>query len=163
MRPQVLGVDIGGVIIDRINDGTDTSFFSDNYLNTTAVPGAFEVLARLVKERFGDRVHLVSKSSRTIQCKSVKWLVNTRFHSITGISESNVHFCFQRWEKAPICQRLGVTHFVDDRLEVLGRLTTVEHRFLFQPRGHEVRMHAQHLKSVCRVESWKEIERELLG
>jgi len=33
---EVLGVDIGGVIIDRINDGTDTSFFGDNYLRTTA-------------------------------------------------------------------------------------------------------------------------------
>ena len=27
-----IGIDIGGVIIDRANDGTDTSFFSNNYL-----------------------------------------------------------------------------------------------------------------------------------
>ena len=32
MQKEVLGVDIGGVIIDRINDWTDTSFFGENYL-----------------------------------------------------------------------------------------------------------------------------------
>ena len=37
---EKLGVDIGGVIIDRANDRTDTSFFGGNYLETTAVPGA---------------------------------------------------------------------------------------------------------------------------
>ena len=27
----ILGIDIGGVIIDRVNENTDTSFFSGNY------------------------------------------------------------------------------------------------------------------------------------
>lgn len=30
-----------------------------------------------------------------------------------------------------MCQRLSVTHFVDDRLDVLGALPTVSHRLLF--------------------------------
>ena len=36
-----------------------------------------------------------------------------------------------RGDKAPLCAELGVTHFVDDRLDVLATLTTVEYRFLF--------------------------------
>ncbi|MBA3679436.1 hypothetical protein H0W80_04625, partial [Candidatus Saccharibacteria bacterium] len=50
----VLGVDVGGVIIDRVNDNTDTSFFGDNYLSTTAVSDVFEALAELVQARFED-------------------------------------------------------------------------------------------------------------
>lgn len=34
-------------------------------------------------------------------------------------------------EKHPICQQLGVTHFIDDRLDVLWHLTTVDQRYLF--------------------------------
>lgn len=30
-----------------------------------------------------------------------------------------------------MCRTTGVTHFVDDRLDVLASLTTVSHRFLF--------------------------------
>lgn len=47
---DTLGVDIGGVIINRVNDDTDTSFFGDNYLATTATPGVFWALAQLVVE-----------------------------------------------------------------------------------------------------------------
>jgi len=38
MEAEVLGVDIGGVIMDKANDSTDTSFFSENFLETTATP-----------------------------------------------------------------------------------------------------------------------------
>ncbi|HJZ19149.1 MAG TPA: hypothetical protein VJ208_03525 [Candidatus Nanoarchaeia archaeon] len=42
MVKGILGVDIGGVIIDRVrNDGTDTAFKSKRYLETTAIPGVF--------------------------------------------------------------------------------------------------------------------------
>lgn len=48
-----IGLDVGGVLIDRIkNDGTDTSFKSDNFLLTSAVPGAFEA-AKLMTQAYG--------------------------------------------------------------------------------------------------------------
>lgn len=58
--PEVLGVDFGGVITDKANDGTDTSFLTGNYLATTAVEGVFEALRLLVQKRFGSRVYIVS-------------------------------------------------------------------------------------------------------
>jgi hypothetical protein len=162
LQKEVLGVDIGGVIIDRVNDGTDTSFFSDNYLRTTAVPETFEVLRRLVDERFGNRVYLVSKCGKKVEAKTLHWLDHHRFYEITGIHPSRVRFCRERHEKAGICEELGITHFVDDRLEVLSHLTTVSKLFLFQPRADEVRRFAQHLKRVQQVDSWQEIQKELL-
>jgi len=50
----------------------------------------------------------------------------------------------------------GITHFVDDRLEVLGYLTTVGVRYLFQARSDEVKR-SLFLGSVRQVNSWQEI------
>lgn len=162
MKTEILGVDIGGVIIDRVNDGTDTSFFSENYLQTTAVPEAFSTLKDLVENRFGKNVHLVSKCGRKVSEKTLKWLAHHSFYDLTGIEQDHVHFCRERHEKAGICERLGITHFVDDRLEVLGNLMTVGSLYLFQPRPDEISKFARHLRRVTQVNSWAEIAADLL-
>ena len=159
---EKLGVDIGGVLIDRINDNTDTSFFGDNYLKTTTVPNAFESVKRLAAARFGDEVHLVSKCGPNIERKSREWLAHHDFHAETGVPPERMHFCRRRQDKAPICKSLGLTHFIDDRLEVLSYLKSVPHLFLFMPRPAEVKRHARHLKRVHRVESWAEVLAALL-
>lgn len=157
MRKLCLGVDIGGVIIDRANDGTDTSFFSENYLRTTAVEGVFDALRTLVDVKFGDEVYLVSKCGRNVELKTLHWLEHHDFYAYTGIDRSRVHFCRERHEKAGICKRLDITHFVDDRLEVLSHLTMVDVRYLFQPRAAEVRKFSHILPNVQQVQSWQEL------
>lgn len=153
-----LGIDIGGVIIDRINDDTDTSFFGDNYLKTTAVPGALESIARLANDKFKDRIFLVSKCDEEIRKKTLKWLAYQKFYEITGVSQENVHFCFRRNEKAEICKKLGITHFVDDRLEVLGYLIDfVKNLYLFNPQDQEVEKWKNFLPYVTCVKSWNEL------
>lgn len=159
---QRLGVDIGGVIIDRINDGTDTSFFGSGYLRTTAVPGAFDALRQLVAERFGDEVYLVSKCGTNIRKKTEQWLAHHRFFERTGILQNHAEFCPTRPGKAAICTRLKITHFIDDRLEVLGYLPMVGERYLFRPNPDEVRKFSQHLAGVRRVDAWSEVLLELL-
>ena len=156
---EVLGVDVGGVIIDRVNDGTDTSFFGRNFLQTTAVPCVFEVLEKLSK-RF-DRIVLVSKCGERIQDQTLQWLTHHDFYSLTGIEETDVFFCRERRDKAGICQDLGVTHFVDDRLEVLGYLTTVSNLYLFQPNENEVKKFSRFLPRVKQMNSWQEVLNEL--
>lgn len=163
---EVLGVDIGGVITDRVNDGTDTSFLSDNYLKTTAVPGTFEALRRLVDERFGaDRIYLVSKCGKRVQEKSLHWLAHHRFYEQTGILPKHVFFCRERHEKAGICRQLGITHFVDDRLEVLGYLADVgvEHLFLFKPSQNEMERYVRYSNRVRRVNGWEDVLHQLLS
>jgi hypothetical protein len=159
---DVLGVDIGGVIISRTNDGTDTSFFGDNYLASTSVSEAFASLARLRAEKFGDNVHLVSKCSQPTQDRTLKWLTHHDFYERAGILPDHVWFCRKRADKAIIAAQLGVTHFVDDRLEVLSYLEMVGNLYLFQPQEREVQKHRHHLHRVQRVESWPETAAAIL-
>jgi hypothetical protein len=158
---DILGVDIGGVLISKAGDGTDTSFFTDRFLETPMVADAFETLARLSRERFSADIHLVSKCGPRTQAKTILWLAHRRFEEITGIPPGRVHFCRERRDKAPICARLGVTHFIDDRLDVLGHLTSVSRRYLFMPENEEKERRAHDLGAVV-MRSWAEIAADLL-
>lgn len=130
MRPPVLGIDVGGVLVDRVAGGSDTSFFGDRPMDTPAVPGALEAVAELV-ELFEYRVHIVSKAGPKISELTRRWLGSRRVTGTGGIPIGNVHFVRKRPDKQPICEQLGVTHFIDDRLDVLKHLVTVDHRYLF--------------------------------
>ena len=132
-----LGVDIGRVIIGGgvVPGSSDTQFFSGDtarMLATPAVPGAFETLARLVP-RFG-QVWLVSKCGERVRRHTRQWLDHHDFAARTGIPRDNVRFCFKRPDKAVHCAELGITHFVDDKLDVHQVLRgIVPHRYLFGP------------------------------
>ena len=43
-----LGIDIGGVIVLRVNDGSETSLFGDRFLENQPIAGAFEGIRQLV-------------------------------------------------------------------------------------------------------------------
>jgi hypothetical protein len=126
----VLGVDIGGVLIQRAADD-DTSFFGARPMDTPAVAGAFEALAQLAAGPFAYRVHLISKAGPSVTERTLAWLAHQEFSAVTGIAPAQVHFVRHRADKAPVCKKLGVTHFVDDRLSVLNLLPDVAHRYLF--------------------------------
>ena len=130
-----LGIDIGRVIINGSKGSGDTSFFSGDtaaMLRTPAVPGAFDAIARLVP-LFGGRAWLVSKCGPRVQQRSLEWLRHHRFFDRTGIAEGNVRFCLRRPDKAIICADLAITHFVDDKPDVIAAIEpVVPHRYLFK-------------------------------
>lgn len=66
-----------------------------------------------------------------MSARTLEWLSHHRFHEMTGIAAADVHFVRARPDKDEVCRRAGVTHFVDDRLDVLEALTIVSHRYLF--------------------------------
>jgi hypothetical protein len=119
------------VIVALTGRDEDTSFFGNRPLETPAVAGVFDALATLTVQPFAGRVHLVSKAGPKVAANTRAWLIHHGFSGHTGIPVSNLHFVRERRDKAPVCQRLGITHFVDDRLDVLVHLDTVEHRYLF--------------------------------
>lgn len=153
-KPDLLGVDVGGVLVDRITaDGSDTSFFSDRFLETPAVAGAFAALARLSRERFAGRICIVSKCGPRVEGKTRAWLAHHNVLEAAGLEERALHFCRERRDKGPICKRLGVTHFIDDRMDVLQYLTSVPHRYLFGPQKQGVSA----AEGVTAVASWAEL------
>jgi hypothetical protein len=86
----------------------------------------------LQAQRFESSIVLVSHASTWAEHKIRYWLDAHLFFNRTGIARNEVYFCHDRQDKAAICQRERVSHFIDDRLEVLQHLQgVVDHRYLF--------------------------------
>lgn len=164
MTSAILGVDIGGVIIDRVKgDASDTSMFSGRWIETPEVEGAIDAVADLAKGRFGGRVHVVSKAGNRMRIRSLEWLKGRHFFGRTGIPEGNLHFCYNRRDKTDICRRLGVTHFVDDRCEVLSYISPFVGRLiLFRGEDRDARDYPEVWPKVVRVASWAQAKDALL-
>lgn len=129
--PPSLGLDFGGVIVVAADATADTSFFGDRPLETPPVDGAMEAIASLAAEVFEGRVHVVSKAGPRTEGLTRAWLRHVGFHARTGLGQHQLVFVRERSEKTRVCAELGITHFVDDRLDVLEPMTTVAHRYLF--------------------------------
>jgi hypothetical protein len=138
MNEPRLGVDFGRVINEGSSQpgGADTTFLNGGFeaaMRTPAMPGSIDVLSRLVP-LFGGRVWIVSKCGERIQERTRQWLDHNDFWSSTGISPSNKRFCRQRADKVLHCKQLGITHFIDDRRDVLEYMRgVVAHLYLFGP------------------------------
>jgi hypothetical protein len=133
-----LGVDFGRVINDASShpSGDDTSFLrgsEEETLATLEMAGSFASLKRL-NGLFGGQVWIVSKAGQRIQENTERWLTHHSFYDATGIFADRVRFVRRRADKAAVCSELGITHFVDDRAEVLAYLVgIVPHLYLFGP------------------------------
>ncbi len=89
-------------------------------------------------------------------------LTNNGFCNETRIDFEHMLFCRLRAEKAIICRNLAVTHFVDDRLEVLSYMESVPNRYLFQPDPAEVSRYRRSLPAVMQVSTWDALSSLLL-
>jgi len=129
-----LGVDIGRVIIRSDTDDPERSIFGVDFLQTPEVEGAIDSLRELTASDHWDQIHLVSKCRPAVQERTKLWLDSNSFYERTGISRDNVHFCLERPEKGLIAASLALTHFVDDRQDVLNVMPeSVTTRVLFSP------------------------------
>ena len=155
MRERI-GIDIGGVISQFKNDGRNNGEF----LKSPPLKDALQVIAELVEHRFGTEVYLVSKCGFAMQRDTRRWLAAQHFYDRAGVAPDHVWYCITRAEKADIARVLGLTHFIDDRLEILNYLAgIVEHRVLFRPNQHEVAKYFKALPFVKRVETWDEVRK----
>lgn len=131
-----LGIDIGRVLMCPAEaDGRpDTSFLhlpDDEAVSIPPAPCMIEVVAELV-QRFGGRVWLVSKAGPRIERLTRMWLDHQRVFPLTGLAAGNVRFCRRREDKRIHARELGLTHFIDDRVDVLTHLHgLVPHLYLF--------------------------------
>ena len=150
-----LGVDIGGVLKQHRVHERDTRFLA-SLVDTPPLPGAVSGMARLA-EHFSGRLFIVSKCRVESEAGLLAWLQRNRILDAAGIGPDRVSFCRERAEKALHARRLHLTHFVDDRLEVLAHLEGVPHRFLMQPDPEEAQRFAAALALVRQVDSWDEL------
>jgi len=136
-----IGIDFGRVIMGaaRPDGSADTSFLSgseERAMETPAEAGALDVLRELCQAANGD-VWIVSKCGPRIEQRTRRWLAHNALFGQTGIAADHVRFCRERREKRVHCSELALTHFVDDRRDVLEHLRgLVPHLLLYgtQPR-----------------------------
>jgi hypothetical protein len=170
MRPredsltEALGIDIGGVIIDRVHEDRAGAPARDpGYACAMPMDQAFDVIAQLRVRRFHERIWLVSRCDEALEPVLLEWLQRHDFFAVTGMADDHVHFCRQRRDKLAIARQLGLTHFIDDRLEVLGRLVgTVPHLYHFHSRAADVDRFPQIVPHVRSTRRWSDVLSELL-
>lgn len=101
----------------------------------------------------------MSKAGPRVQEKTRQWLRQHRFFERTGIPPDHLRFCLERPQKADHCRELAITHFIDDRADVLEHLEgVVRNRYLFGPQR---KPHA--MAGVVAVLSWETARAALLG
>jgi hypothetical protein len=79
------------------------------------------------------------------------------FERRTGILRKHIYFCRRHRDKAVICERLGVTHFVDDRLKVLRHMKNVPYRYAFDPKKRDFKKYPEAIDGTTVVQSWGEL------
>ncbi len=156
MQKFVLGLDIGGVIRCRQN--------VNECEPKILVDGAVEAVRALV-ELFEGRAYIVSRQQRPLWASTLSWLEDQKLFQNTGMLPGNVRFCEERSEKAEICAGLGITHFVDNRLEVFQHMhqqDVVPYRFHFRLADclDEV-LEVPPVGDVMVVRSWSETYRQI--
>jgi hypothetical protein len=155
-----LGIDVGRVLISPGDESRpDTSFIGgslEDALGTPPYEGMFDVVPDLVR-KFAGQVWIVSKCGRKVQERTLQWFDRHRFFERTAIDPRNVRFCLKRPEKALHCRELGISHFVDDRSDVLqAMLGIVPNLYLFGPQRDPAPESYRH------VADWDAVARALL-
>lgn len=131
-----LGIDFGRVVHGglRVPGDDDTVFLDGSFEDAMASPateGVYEVLPGLIAA-FEGRAWIISKCGERIQKRTLAWLDRHDFYAKTGLSRENVRFCRKRADKAGHCAELGITHMIDDRLDVHRAIRDlVPYRYLF--------------------------------
>lgn len=133
-----IGIDIGGVIINKkpFAHDKDTAFDEDgtgtHYLDTPAVESAFDVIRKICLIFGWENTWIISKCYEGTQKKTRKWLRHNKFFEKTGFHPDHVIYCYERSSKVHLAKGLGLTHFIDDRREVLDFMRgVVPNLFLF--------------------------------
>jgi hypothetical protein len=145
-----LGIDIGRVLMCPTDGDArpDTSFLElpdDQALAVPASPHVWDAVPVLVRA-FGGRVWLVSKAGARVEALTRRWLAHHQFFERVGMSDTAVRFCRRRPDKRVHALELGLTHFVDDRSDVLAALTgAVPHLYLFGMQTEPVPSFATHV------------------
>lgn len=157
-----IGVDVGRVIMCPTKDdgSPDTSFLSANFheaMSVKAADNCFEVLHQLV-DKTHSQVYIVSKCGNRIQDLTRQWFDAVDFYYMTGVERNQIHFVYKREDKQIVARELQLTHFVDDRTDVLLSLhQKVPNLYLFgKQKDDYCPPWAKH------VPDWNAVRKELL-
>ncbi|MBI4280731.1 hypothetical protein HY628_00875 [Candidatus Uhrbacteria bacterium] len=154
-----LGIDFGGVIRRATSDDeSEETVDGWSFRKTPPVAGAFEGIRCLVQEVFGTRIWIVSRCRSDVTRWIRVWFREKGFFAFTGVPPDHFLTCRERPHKAVLCRDLGLTDFVDNRLEVLLHMAgQVPHLYLFDPDTREMNLFSEASVSIRRIEDWRSL------
>ncbi len=145
-RIEKIGIDLGNTLI----------------VNRQPLPDALQVTGML-RKRFGEHIYIISRVNEEQEKRARAFVTSEIFVQTTGIPFSRVHFCRERHEKAPIARELGLTHFIDDRPEVMSHMPFVRDRILFNPDSDDLMRFFEEVSGPFVVRSWLEVKTLLIS
>lgn len=144
---KIYGFDIGGTII------------RPGYIKEKPPwPEAFRVIWRIVDE-LSPVAYIVSRVTEEQKVRGQAWLKQFDVHAITGIPPENVRWCLECKDKAPIVAELGITHFVDDRPEVMKYLAPEVVKIMIKPDPVHLWEHHKDITNYTVCSDWLDIEK----
>lgn len=115
MSTKRIGIDIMGVILPKaIETGTFEEFMA-----CSALPGAIESIKKLVDIYKPENVYIISRCPEFAEKGIMRWFDEHNFFNETNFNRSNIYFCREQAEKAPIAKQLNISYFIDDKISVL--------------------------------------------
>jgi hypothetical protein len=154
-----LAVDLGNVIIDHVGFGTTDEYVNNgDYNQIPALNDAVSSLQKLNSEVFKNDVYVVYNATNVADSKIMTWLTHNNFFEMTGIDPTKIIRSESGRNKRPFCVKNKITHFIDDRLEVLtGLVGTVPNLYLLGGQPKEIELFKESLKNVYVAPDWKHI------
>ncbi len=122
-RLFTVAFDLGGVVFSSHNDD---KLFARNYLETSLVPGMYEIITTLSKTP-RMKLIIISKAFPKNAQKSKEIL---DLYSLTNCFNSII-FCEQNNSKFPIAKAMNVDVMIDDKESVLSSFDDTIHTILF--------------------------------
>lgn len=144
----IIGIDFGNTLTYKLSEHDEET--------RQLFPDAARVVKWLVDQW---PVHIVSKVNARQQEEVEAWLKKHDFLKCMGIPSANLHFCANRTDKYAICEKVGITHHIDDRPEVFSVFSPKVKGFLFRPIAEDVVKHYDILKHlpISIVHRWEDV------
>ncbi len=151
--PYILGLDLGNTLVKLGKVGSPSIVFDD----------AIETIKLLMVYYFGKRVFIISKVTPEQRLRAEHFLKTSTFLTEIGLTCPHVLFCMERGDKAVLARHLGITHFIDDRPEVLAAMNDLPIcRIAYDPIPEDLERFKTQLPDVKVVKNWLEIRRLFL-
>lgn len=142
--------------MNEIKFGSDLGSTIVNTKTKVAYPNSMRIIADIIRKYGPNKFFIISRVNTEQKVRAQAWLNQSRFFGQTGMPEQNLFWCEERHQKAVIAKDLGLTHFVDDRPDVLIPMISVPHRFLFNPRLEDLEQFKKSLSGIRIIDSWNE-------
>ena len=92
----------------------------EEFLACEALPNAVESIGKIVDLYRSENIFIISRCPEFAEKVIMQWFDEHNFFAVTNFNHSNIYFCREQADKAPIAKKLELTYYIDDKLSVLG-------------------------------------------